>query len=112
MASTFGSLEMSLRKFDDTNFNFWKEQMQDYLILRGQINPIETQVDLEELDEVWSGSSCNHSDASVQILILYGAIMSNNLWVRENVVKYIREKGGRNKDISYSAPLLPFDESV
>mgnify|MGYP006889205131 FL=1 len=33
---------MSLRKFDGLNFNFWKEQMQDYLIVKGQINPIET----------------------------------------------------------------------
>jgi hypothetical protein len=41
MASTSGSSEMSIRKFDRTNFNFWKEQMQDYLIVRGYINPIE-----------------------------------------------------------------------
>ena len=40
MASTSGSLEMSLRKFDGSNFNFWKEQMQDYLIVKGQIDPI------------------------------------------------------------------------
>jgi hypothetical protein len=41
MASTFGSSEMSIRKFDGTNFNFWKEQMQDYLIVCGYIDPIE-----------------------------------------------------------------------
>jgi hypothetical protein len=41
MASTSGSSEMSIRKFDGTNFNFWKEQMQDFLIVRGQIDPIE-----------------------------------------------------------------------
>ena len=35
MASTSGSLEMSLRRFDGSNFNFWKEQMQDYLIVKG-----------------------------------------------------------------------------
>jgi hypothetical protein len=40
MASTSGSFEMSLRKFDGTNFNFWKEQIQDYLIVCGLINPI------------------------------------------------------------------------
>ena len=34
---------MSLRKFDGTNFNFWKEQMQDYLIVKGQIDPIENE---------------------------------------------------------------------
>jgi hypothetical protein len=32
---------MSIRKFDGTKFNFWKEQMQDYLIVRGYIDPIE-----------------------------------------------------------------------
>ena len=32
---------MSLRRFDGSNFNFWKEQMQDYLIVKGQIDPIE-----------------------------------------------------------------------
>jgi hypothetical protein len=41
MASTSGSSEMSIWKFDGTNFNFWKEQMQDYLIVRGQIDAIE-----------------------------------------------------------------------
>jgi hypothetical protein len=41
MASTSGSSEMSIRKFDGTNFNLWKEQMQDYLIVCDQINPME-----------------------------------------------------------------------
>jgi hypothetical protein len=35
MASKSGSSEMSIRKFDGTNFNFRKEQMQDYLIVHG-----------------------------------------------------------------------------
>ena len=43
MASTSGSLEMSLRRFDGSNFNFLKEQMQDYLIVKGQIDPIENE---------------------------------------------------------------------
>ena len=43
MASTSGSSEMSLRRFDGSNFNFWKEQMQDYLIVKGQIDPIENE---------------------------------------------------------------------
>ena len=34
---------MSLRRFDGSNFNFWKEQMQAYLIVKGQIDPIETE---------------------------------------------------------------------
>jgi hypothetical protein len=41
MASSSGSSDMGIRKFDGTNFNFWKEQMQDYLIVRGYIDPIE-----------------------------------------------------------------------
>ena len=44
MASTSDSSEMSLRKFDGSNFNFWQEQMQDYLIVKGQIDPIENEV--------------------------------------------------------------------
>ena len=32
---------MSLRKFDGMNFSYWKEQMQDYLIVKGQIDLIE-----------------------------------------------------------------------
>ena len=47
MASTSGSVEMSLRKFNGSNFNFWKEHMQDYLIVKGQIDPIETENPLE-----------------------------------------------------------------
>ena len=35
---------MSLRRFDGSNFNFLKEQMQDYLIVKGQIDPIENEV--------------------------------------------------------------------
>ena len=34
---------MRLRKFDRFIFNFWKEQLQEYLIVNGQIDPIETQ---------------------------------------------------------------------
>ena len=37
---------MSLRKYG-SNFNFWKEQMQDYLIVKGQIDLIETENPLE-----------------------------------------------------------------
>ena len=34
---------MSLRKFDVSNFNFWKEQMQDYLIVKAPIDPVENE---------------------------------------------------------------------
>jgi hypothetical protein len=60
MASTSGSSEMSLRKVDVTNFNFLKEQMQDYLIVHGQIDLIDhdkastiyTQEEWAKLDRV------------------------------------------------------------
>mgnify|MGYP000235155437 CR=1 FL=1 len=41
MASTYGSLEMSRRQFDRSKFSYWKEQMYDYLIMKGQIGLIE-----------------------------------------------------------------------
>ena len=47
MDSTSGSSEMSLRKFYVSNFNFWKERMSDYLIVKGQIDPPETENALE-----------------------------------------------------------------
>ena len=42
MASTSDSSKMTLRKLDGSNFNILQEQMQDYLIVKGQIDPIET----------------------------------------------------------------------
>jgi hypothetical protein len=57
MASSSGSLEMSIRKFDGTNINFWKEQMQDYLIVRGYIDPIEHDTAPATYEpEVWRNS--------------------------------------------------------
>ena len=44
MVSTPGSLEMSVRMFDDMKFSFWKEEMQDYLIIGGQTVPIKNVV--------------------------------------------------------------------
>ena len=41
MAPTSGSSEMSPRKFDGTNFSYWKEQMKDYFIVEGHIDLIE-----------------------------------------------------------------------
>ena len=38
---------MSVRRFGGSNFNFWKEQMQDYLIVKRQIDPIENENPLE-----------------------------------------------------------------
>ena len=41
MASTSSSLGMRLQKFGGMKLNYWKEQIQDYLIMRGQLDPIE-----------------------------------------------------------------------
>jgi hypothetical protein len=69
MATTSGSSEMSIRKFDETNFNFWNEQMHDYLIVRGQIDPVEYDtapaIQVGSMDKVGPGSSHYHSNASV-----------------------------------------------
>jgi hypothetical protein len=55
MASSSGSSDMSIRKFDGTNFNFWKEPMQDYLIVRGYIDPIDnTTAPATYKAEVWA----------------------------------------------------------
>ena len=35
---------MSLRRFDGSNFNFWKEQMHNYPIVKGQIDPIQISI--------------------------------------------------------------------
>ena len=43
MASTSESMTMCLRKFDESNLNFWKEQMQEYLIVKGHLDPIENE---------------------------------------------------------------------
>jgi hypothetical protein len=80
LASTSGSSELSIRKFDGTNFNFWKEQMQDYLIVRGYIDPIEhdTAPTTYKPDETGSGSSCDNPDASVRIRVLHGLGVYNS----------------------------------
>jgi GTP-binding protein EngB required for normal cell division len=41
MALTSSSSKMNLKKFDGMNFKFLKEHMQDYLILIGQMDPID-----------------------------------------------------------------------
>ena len=44
MASTSGLFEMRLKKLDGSNFSYWKEHMQDYLIVKGQIELIENAI--------------------------------------------------------------------
>ena len=52
---------MSLRKF----FNFWKEQMQDYLIVKGQIDLIET----ENPPEAYKPKEWQKQDRIVRVTI-------------------------------------------
>ena len=41
MATSLSNKDMySIRKFDDTNFPIWKEQIQDVLIQKGQLQPL------------------------------------------------------------------------
>ena len=65
MASTSGSSEMSLRRFDGSNFNFWKEQMQDYLIVKCQIDPIEN----ENAPEIYKENEWQKLDRIVRAMI-------------------------------------------
>ena len=65
MASTSGSSEMSLRRFDGSNFNFWKEQMHGYLIVKGQIEPIEN----EKAPETYKANEWQKLDRIVRATI-------------------------------------------
>ena len=56
---------MSLREFDGSNFNFWKEQMQDYLIVKGQIDPIEN----ENAQEIYKANEWLKLDRIVRTTI-------------------------------------------
>ena len=77
MASTSGSSDMSLWKFDGLNFNFWKEQMQDYLIVKGQIDPIENEappegykpIEWQKLDRIVRATIRMHLLESVYFMV-------------------------------------------
>mgnify|MGYP000238107944 CR=1 FL=1 len=56
---------MSLRRFDGSNFNFLKEQMQDYLIIKGQIDPIEN----ENAPEIYKANEWQKLDRIVRATI-------------------------------------------
>ena len=56
---------MSLRRFDGSNFNFWKEQMQDYLIVKGQIDPIEN----ENTSEIYKANEWQKVDRILRATI-------------------------------------------
>ena len=76
---------MRLRKFDGSNFNFWKEQMQDYLIVKGQIDPIET----ERMAEAGQNRPCHDLDALVGVGVLHSEIVFDNLRTLEDTVGYL-----------------------
>ena len=94
MASTSGSLEMSLRRFDSSNFNFWKEQMQDYLIVKGKIDPIETENPLEgyKLNEWQNLVRIVHATIQMHFVggsVLHNAIVLDNLRTLEDTVGHL-----------------------
>ena len=108
---------MSLRKFDGSNFNFWKEQMQDYLKVKGQIDLIKTENPPEgikpnewaKLDRVvWANIRMHF----VGVSVLHIAIVFNRLSIMEDTLRQLREEGRRQKDILDSAPLQSADERI
>ena len=80
---------MSLRKFDGSNFNFWKEQMQDYLIVKGQIDLIENESPPEaykankwqKLDRIVRATIWMHLSKSVYFIVQSCSTVEN-LWKR------------------------------
>jgi hypothetical protein len=110
MASMSGSSEMSIRKFDGTNFNFWKEQMQDYLVVRGYIDPIEHDTALApykpevwtKLDRVARATIRMHLSESMYYTV-QACMRARELW-KTQLDTYEKE-GGRHEDLSYSALL-------
>ena len=78
MASTSGSFEMNLSKFDNSNFYFWKKKIQDYLVVKAQIDPIENDTmqanyqadNQKKVDCVARGGMGHNSDASLRVGLL------------------------------------------
>ena len=92
MASTSGSSEMSLRKLNGLNFNFWKEQMQDYLIIKGQIDLIETKkpsrrIQTEPMEEAGKNHLHHDSDELVGVGVLHSAAVSDSFRTMEDIVR-------------------------
>ena len=85
---------MSLRRFDGSNFNFWKEQMQDYLIVKGQIDPIEN----ENAPVVEAGQNRprHDLDALVGVGVLHSAIMHYSFQTLEEAVGNLWKEGRLN----------------
>ena len=100
MASTSDLSEMSLRKFDGSNVNFWKEQMQDYLIVKGQIDPIET----ENPPKEYKLNEWQKLDRIVRATIQMHLSESVYFTVQEDTLRNLREEGRGHK---YILDLLP-----
>ena len=116
MASTSGSSEMSLRMFDGSNFNFWKEQMQDYLIVKGKIDPIETEIPQEgykpneckKLERI----VCDYLGAVVGVCVLHSAIVFDRLPTMEVTLRNLWEESRCDKDIFDPVPLQSADKRI
>ena len=85
MPSTSGSSEMSLRKFDGSNFNFWKEKIQDYLIVKAQIDLIET----ERMAEAGQNHPSHDSDALVAVGVLHSVIVFECFRIMEDILRQL-----------------------
>jgi hypothetical protein len=116
MALTSGSFEINIRKFDGTNFNFWKEQMQDYRIVRGSIDPIEHDpAPATYKPDVWMKLDWV-ARATIQMHLLESVyyMVQSCTTTKELVaaVGHIRKEGGRYKDLLNTAPLQLTDERI
>ena len=59
--------------------------MQEYLIVKGQIDPIET----ESPPKIAKDRPCHDSDALVAVSVLYSSIGFDNLRTLEDIVRYL-----------------------
>ena len=119
MVSTSGFLGMSLRKFDWKNSSFWKEQIQDYLIVRGQIDfiensPAHTSIKLEKWNWLdWIARATIRMHLSVSVTgVLHRAIVRDQTQPLVNAPQYLREEGEHNKHLSDPTPLQFTDKGI
>ena len=117
MASTSGSSEMSLRKFDGSNFNFWKEQMKHYLIIKRQIDPIKNEdppegykpIEWQNLDRIVRAIIRMHLSESVYFRV-QSCLTTFQLW--KTLLDTYEKKSCCHEDILDSAPLQSLDEGI
>ena len=90
--------------------------MQDYPIVKGQIDPIEIENPLEgykpneckKLERI----VCDYLGAVVGVCVLHTAIVFDRLSTVEDTLEHLREEGRRHKNILDSAPLRSVDEKI